>query len=412
MVQRIAGIFVALAASFCTHAQEVLGFSLAEGKQKVSIPIQIQNNLVIVPVVLNGQLPLKFILDTGVRTSILTEKIYSDILNLSYSRRYSIAGPGGEKLVEAYVTNDVSLAMPGVNSRGHALLVLEKDYLELRNTLGMDVHGVLGYELFSRFIIDIDYEQRMLTLMLPERFRARRRFAKLPITIEDTKPYLETIIQVSDTSRVPVKLMMDSGASHGLLLEQTENGLIRIPEKHVSSIIGRGLGGVITGQIGRIKSIRLGRYILQNPLVNFPDAYSYPDTLKPSGTIYRHGTIGGEVLSRFHVIFDFPREVVYLKKNAAYKKGFFYNMSGLTIKAKGSRLRNFEVSNVRSDSPAAVADIRSGDDLVMINSAKTSDLTLDEVIALLNQKPGKKLHLEVQRQGERLKKRITLENSL
>jgi hypothetical protein len=140
MVQRIAGILVALSASFCTHAQEVLGFSLAEGKQKVSIPIQIQNNLVIVPVVLNGQLPLKFILDTGVRTSILTEKIYSDILNLSYSRRYSIAGPGGEKLVEAYVTNDVSLAMPGVNSRGHALLVLEKDYLELRNTLGMDAH--------------------------------------------------------------------------------------------------------------------------------------------------------------------------------------------------------------------------------------------------------------------------------
>ncbi|MBL7854475.1 MAG: aspartyl protease family protein [Cyclobacteriaceae bacterium] len=412
MVQRIAGILVALSASFCTQAQEVLGFSLAEGRQKVSIPIQIQNNLVIVPVVLNGQLPLKFILDTGVRTSILTEKLYSDILNLSYSRRYSIAGPGGEKLVEAYVTNNVSLTLPGVNSRGHALLVLEKDYLELRNTLGMDVHGVLGYELFSRFIVDIDYEQRVLTLMLPERFKPGRRYAKLPISIEDTKPYVETTIQVSDTAHVAVKLMMDSGASHGLLLEQTENGQIRVPDKHVNSIIGRGLGGVITGQIGRIKSIQLGRYELEGPLVNFPDEYSYRDTLKTSGSVFRNGTIGGEVLSRFHVIFDFPREVVYLKKNAAYRKGFFYNMSGITLKAKGSRLRNFEVTNVRPDSPAARADIKTGDDLVVINGARTSDLTLDEVIAFLNQKPGKKLHLEVSRQGERLKKLITLENSL
>jgi len=412
MVQTIAGFLVAMAVTFCTHGQSVLGFSLAEGKQKVSIPVQIQNNLIIVPVVLNGQLPLKFILDTGVRTSILTEKLYSDILNLSYSRRYSIAGPGGEKLVEAYVTNDVSLTLPGVNSRGHALLVLEKDYLELRNTLGMDVHGVLGYELFSRFIVDIDYEQKMLTLMLPERFHPRRKFTRLPITIEDTKPYLETTIQISDTTHIDVKLMMDSGASHGLLLEQTENGSIYLPQKHVSSIIGRGLGGVITGQIGRIKSIQLGRYELKGPLVNFPDEYSYRDTLKSSGSVFRNGTIGGEVLSRFHVIFDFPREVVYLRKNAAYKKGFFYNMSGLTLKAKGSRLRNFEVTNVRPDSPAFRADIKPGDELLVVNGAKTSDLTLDEVIAFLNLKPGKKLNLEIKRQGERLTKRIVLENAL
>src|SRR5690242_9346342 len=82
---------------------QILGFSLAEGRKKVNIPIEVHNNLVVVPVVLNGQLPLKFILDTGVRTSILTEKTFSDILNLTYSRKYSIAGPGGQKIVDAYV---------------------------------------------------------------------------------------------------------------------------------------------------------------------------------------------------------------------------------------------------------------------------------------------------------------------
>ena len=142
---KIASLFGVLLFPVFSFAQ-TLGFSLAEGQRSVQIPIEIHNNLVVVPIVLNGQLPLKFILDTGVRTAILTEKTFSDILNLSYSRKYTIAGPGGQKVVDAFVTNNVSLDLPGVHGEGHALLVLETDYLELRNFLGTDVHGILGYE--------------------------------------------------------------------------------------------------------------------------------------------------------------------------------------------------------------------------------------------------------------------------
>src|SRR5450432_2460589 len=91
---------------------QILGFSLTDGQTKVNIPIEVYNNLIVVPVVLNGKLPLKFILDTGVRTTILTEKAFSDFLHLTYARKYTISGPGGEKLVDAYITNNVSIDMP------------------------------------------------------------------------------------------------------------------------------------------------------------------------------------------------------------------------------------------------------------------------------------------------------------
>src|SRR5215467_2675043 len=84
-----------------------LGFSLNNNATKVTIPIEIHNNLVVVPVVLNNQLPLKFIVDTGVRTAILTEKIYSDILHLAYSKKFTISGPGGDNIVNAYIANNV-----------------------------------------------------------------------------------------------------------------------------------------------------------------------------------------------------------------------------------------------------------------------------------------------------------------
>jgi len=236
-----------------TCFSQILGFSLADGKKKVEIPIEINNNLIVIPVILNGMLPLKFILDTGVRTTILTEKSFTDILNLPYSRMYTISGPGGVKLVDAYVTNNVSLELPGIHGEGHAMLVLAEDYLQLRNYLGTDVHGILGYELFSRFIIKIDYEKRLLTVMVPEKFRPRRRYQKIPIRIEDTKPYVTAEIVETNDAELTAKLLVDTGASHSVMLDPTSDDRIVVPPNAVKSLIGRGLGGVITGSVGRVK---------------------------------------------------------------------------------------------------------------------------------------------------------------
>lgn len=381
---------------------QTLGFSLANGKKKVEIPIEVYNNLIVVPVVLNGALPLKFILDTGVRTAILTEKTFSDILNLSYSRKYTISGPGGEQLIDAYVTNNVSLELPGVSGRGHAMLVLGQDYLELRNYLGTDVHGILGYELFSRFIIEVDYEKKRLTLILPKNFKKKRKFQTIPIRIEDTKPYVTTSVVLTDSTQLSAKLLVDSGASHGLMLEPSSDRRIVVPDNTVSSIIGRGLGGEIMGKVGRIQSLKLGTYDIKKVIANFPDPNSYFDSLK-LGATQRNGAIGGEVLSRFTVIFNFPDEVMYLKKNSSFKKKFHYNLSGLTVKAKGSRLNVFEITEVRKESVADHAGVLAGDLIVSINGMNTSGLDLNTINGFFNFKPGKKINLVVDRGGERLK---------
>lgn len=390
---------------------QVLGFSLADGKKKVQIPVEIYNNLVVVPVVLNGALPLKFILDTGVRTAILTQKTFTDILNLSYSRKYTISGPGGEQIIDAYITNNVSLELPGVTGRGHALLVLAEDYLELRNYLGTDVHGILGYELFSRFIIEIDYEKRMLTLTSPDRFRKKRKFQALPIKIEDTKPYITTSVVLADGTQLTAKLLVDSGASHGLMLEPTSDARIVVPDSTISSTIGRGLGGEITGKIGRIRSLKLGDYEIRNVIASFPDPNSYFDSLK-LGATERNGAIGGEVLSRFTIIFNFPKEEMYLKKNASFKKKFHYNLSGLTIKAKGSRLNVFEVTDVRQKSVSDEAGVVAGDLIMSINGIQTSGLDLNTINGFFNHKPGKKINLIVNRKGENLKINFALADQI
>jgi predicted aspartyl protease len=389
---------------------QTLGFKLPDGRSKIKIPIEIHNNLIVFPVVVNGQLPLKFILDTGVRTTILTEKSYSDILGLPYTRQYTIASPGNEHTITAYVTNNVTLHIPpGVTGTGHAMLVLEKDYLELRNYLGAEVHGILGYELFSRFVVLINYQEKFIELMDPEKFKPNGKYRQVPITIEDTKPFVQTNITIN--KKKSVKLLIDTGASHSLILDPESDEDIKVPEKHISTIIGRALGGEIKGKIGRIQSLELGKYSLPDVLANYPDRNSYMDTLKASSVI-RNGAIGGDILSRFTVVFNYSREMMYLKKNISFKKEFQHNLSGLTIKAKGARLKVFEVVEVRKGSVSERAEIVTGDILNLINNIPVSSYDLNEIIGILNSKPGKKISLVLERNGVKMKKTLVLEKEI
>ena len=278
--------------------------------------------------------------------------------------------------------------------------------------MGTEVHGILGYELFSRFIIQVDYERKLLTLMLPHRFKEKKKFSWLPTQIQDTKPYITANLQLNDTTSLTAKLLVDSGASHGLLLEANSSPKIIVPAKHVSSIIGRGLGGEITGEIGKIKSVNLGPFQIPDVITNFPHPAAYLDTLKSSSNVFRNGTLGGEILSRFTVIYNFPGEKIYFKKNAAFKKKFYFSLSGLTVRAKGSLLKNFEITGLRENSEAQKADVRVGDRIISVNGILVSDLNLNVINTFLNSKPGRRISLVVERGSEKLKKEFRLEDPL
>ena len=112
-----------------------LGFIMPEGYNKVTIPFDVYNNLIVIDVLLNRSLPLKFILDTGVRTAVLTEKTLTDLLNLPYSRKISIPGAGGKKFVDAFVVNNVLLMWVELRARDMHYLSLKKTFFNLKTSL-------------------------------------------------------------------------------------------------------------------------------------------------------------------------------------------------------------------------------------------------------------------------------------
>lgn len=391
--------FISLTESFGQR----LGFHFRGSEEKVSIPFELHNNLIVIPVLLNNQLPLKFVLDSGVKSAILVDKSLTDFLNLNYVKKFTLSGVGGKKVIDAYVTNNVSLNLPGIYGNGHAMLVLENDLLELKNYLGTDVHGIIGYDLFSRFVVEINYSRKILTLRSQNSFKPKRRYDVLPMTIKDTKPYISARLIQDDGSEVDVQLMVDSGSSQSLFIEQdTGTSKIKMPDSTIYSNIGRGLGGPIKGHVGRLPTFKIGSYQLNDVIANYPDLETYIDKEKHQ-LHNRNGTIGGEILSRFNVIFDFPGGNFYIKRSSGFKSPFTYNLSGLTVKATGPRFKIFVVTEIRENSVGKAAGVKEGDIILSVNGNLSSNLELSDVIGYLNSRPNKKVNLVLKRNDEELK---------
>jgi predicted aspartyl protease len=374
-----------------------LGFVLPDGVDKTTIPFELHNNLIVISVLLNSTLPLKFVLDTGVRITVLTEKSLTDLLNLQYTRKITIPGLGGEKLVDAYVVNNITLNIGKVRGSGHTILVLEEDLLQLKNYLGVNVHGILGYELFDRFVVDINYNKKIITFYKPTSYKKKQRFNELSIAIEDTKPYIEANFVIRNKTIEKGKFMIDTGASHTMLFDTRTADYIYVPQPYITSALGRGLGGTIFGSVARIDKLWIDKYEFKGVIATFPDPESYDTSGERN---FRNGTLGGGMISRFHIIFDYSNNKIYVRKNRAFRNRFEFNLSGLIIRAKGVYLREFEIDNIRKNSAAEAAGLQVGDEILEINGVRTYKLDLDNVMGKLNDKIKKRIRLVILRDGK------------
>ncbi len=378
------------------YGQNNIGFIYKSNERYVEIPFELKSNLIVVNVWLNNRLPLRFIVDTGVRTAILTEKRLADILQPEYDRKIQLKAPGDQDYVEAFVTRGISLSIGPIVSESHSVLVLQEDYLRLREFVGENIHGILGYELFSQFVVHIDYDGQRLLIYPPENFREPRFwYRKIPLLIEDTKPYITTSLSVRDEQR-EAKMMIDTGASQAVLLDRSSNSGMKLPDETIYTSLGRGLGGEITGHIGRINTVSIEDFEFEDAITSFPDPEKYARYVRESD---RDGTIGGDILTRFDITLDYNGGFAYFRRNTNYREPFEFDMSGLVLKESFYH-PYFEVAYVRDDSPAAEQGIKAGDIILKLNGTDTRYIELGQATEKLRQRDGKKTRLEIRRDEE------------
>jgi hypothetical protein len=316
--------------------------------------------------------------------------------------------------------------------------------------LGVPVHGIIGYDVFKDFVVEINYGSEKIKFYNPDTYRYKKckKCTDLPLTFRNNKPYIDVTVAIEEDTEpdIPVKLLIDSGGSDALWLFEDEEKRINIPEKKFDDFLGRGLSGSIYGMRSRVKKFNMGSFSFENAKVAFPDstAITYVKNFKE-----RNGSIGGEILKRFRVVFDYGRKKVRLRKSKYFSDPFRYNMSGIELQHNGMRVvheikkrsgniqtnygRNtndgginvvfehynsyslvkaYEIAEIRKESPAAIAGLQKGDIIISINGRVVDKMSLSRVTGMLEGKEDKRMRLKVLRDGVPLRFEFRLKEVL
>ncbi|WP_394660638.1 PDZ domain-containing protein [uncultured Chryseobacterium sp.] len=432
-------LFVLLFFSIFTDAQN--SFEL-EDTEKTVIPFKLIANLIFVPVNINGA-DLTFMLDTGVaETSIFS--LENQELTLPNVEKIKFSGLGGTASIDGF-RSDNNVARIGKNfiNRSATLYIITEQDFNISSHVGIPVNGIIGYHFFKNHPIVIDYYNRKITVYHHEDiFRKKiKRFEEIDITIEKNKPYLLADVEMT-RERKNSKLLIDLGNSDPIWLFPALIKDFIYNRPNIDDYLGRGFNGDVYGKRSRIHHLYLGNFVFEKPLTAMPDEFSIQHVNMVEN---RKGSIGGDIMRRFTVAFDYPNQKLYLRKSRNFNDPFHFNMSGLDFKqdgmewtkdlislpskskgspAGGTEVINnnlqynfvlkpiFSIAGVRKDSPGAKAGLQKDDRLITINGRKTADMTLQKIMELMRSEEGRTIVMLIERKNKPLTLTFKLEDPI
>lgn len=428
---------------FFTFSFAQKGFEIADAKKTI-IPIKLINNLVFIPVNING-VDLTFLLDSGVNETILFSLDNKEV-NFNEIEKIKFSGLGESMDIEGLksVNNLVNIGKNYKDSQ-HTIFIILDESINFSSHVGIPVNGIIGYHFFKNHQVEINFTTEKIIIYNDQKSFTKRekKFEALPVTIEGNKPYLLADVEMAD-KKVNSKLLIDLGNSDAVWLfpKLIENFEYNRP--NIDDYLGRGFNGDIFGKRSRIHRLYVGDFSFDRPLTAMPDEYSIQHLkLVPE----RKGSIGNEILRRFTVIFDYPEKKILLRKNKNYHDPFLFNNSGLDIQQTGmtwekdlvtvETKRNaktpneqetlelpekfhynfvlkpkFSVAGCRKDSPCSMAGLQKNDQLISINKKKVGNMTMQQINSYFKKDDGTKIHLEVERNNQILNFIITLINPI
>ena len=365
-------------------------------------PFEIASNKPFVQVTVNGSAPQWFILDSGCAEGSVIAKECADRLGLERrDETQQHLGAGAGVAVGVATTSGVTLSVAGDTLRAPEFRVFTLAHVAPYE--GRRVDGLLGDDFLSRHVVEIDYAHRGFRLIDPGHYAPDPRAVVVPITFDHGLAVASGAITTPDGAALDCRLVIDTGVRATVILFHpfvVERRLLASQPTLLAGTIGGGAGGETIGDIGRLASLRIGGMSFDRPTAIFSR-----DTVGVFAGHDQDGIIGGELLRRCKVTFDYPHRRLILEPYAARPAAFEYDMSGLFLVARGDDFQELVIQSVAAGTPAADAGLKRGDRIVAIDGRGGAALALERVRELFR-KPG--VHqVDVARGGERLSVRLT-----
>ena len=362
-------------------------FALEGGKSSTSVPFELLNNHIYVQVKLNGKGPFRMLCDTG-GVNIITPKVGEQ---LGLKPEGALQGRGvGEKSEDIGLVKIEKLQLGEVTLSNQLFATFPLEALS--HVEGVPESGLVGYEIFKRFVVMVDYQRSLLTLTLPSAFVYKGKGTAVPFKLKGHIPEVE-----GEVDGIAGKFDIDTGsrASLSFLAPFVEkHGLKSRYSPKVEGVTGWGVGGPARALVTRVKELRLGTVAVKDPVAEL--------SLQTKGAFidpYVAGNVGAGVLKRFNITFDYGHQQLIFEPNANHDAKDVFDRSGLWINESAD---GFEVMDVLANGPAAAAGIVVGDKIVAVEGKRRESLSLPALRQRFKtDAPGTRVQLTVQSKNKK-----------
>jgi hypothetical protein len=366
--------------------------SLNEVRPKViaTLPLEPYNNLVFLNVRVNGSSPHSFLLDTGADTSVVNETLAQTAHLSAKHSLFPITGTGAVS-VKARLARHVELTVGEISLPRTTVVVVGLADLEAR--IGHEIGGIIGADLFNSFVVTVDRRSETLVLADPKGSAYSGSGIAIPIRLSGDRPFVDA--RITPVGGVPfgARLVVDTGDSNaiGFHTPSVASHQLRAPTQPLVLHVSKGLNGDSRGWRGRLVSLTMGEISIDRPVASFSEETRGSDA--DSGY---DGVLGGEILRRFRITFDYSRRKMIFEPDQAIAEPYDIDMSGLTLSGRGKDYKTVTVDYVDDGSPAAASGLAIGDIVESVDDQLTSKIRLDELKRLLATSTGLH-HLRIRR---------------
>ena len=337
----------------------------------------------------NGGPPDDFLFDTGASVTVI-DSSWAAEHGLKTQGRMQAAGAGAAGAASFAKLGSLrvaSAAHDGIEIKDVQVAVLDVNPA-FEPMFWRRLAGVIGYDVISRFVVTVDYDDSLLVLHDPATWKYAGTEKPLPMVMNGTVPALEGKFDDADMGL----FRLDVGSSstvdvHAPFAKKT--GIVNRMGK-TTRFDGVGFGGSFTSEVGRLRSMSLGPYEWDDPVVVVSQA-----TEGAFASEEFAGNIGNRILERFRVTFDYERRQIYLEPGKRYSDRDHLTRAGVLLTKRDGRVG---VESVLANSPAEHAGLKAGDQVLAVDGRPIAQWDLPEISALFDEgEPGRKVPMRVQR---------------
>jgi len=360
-------------------------FTMTGGRTSTTVPFALINNHIYLDVRLNGQGPFRLLCDTG-GSNVVTPEL---VKTLGLKSEGTVEGTGvGEKSEDVGLTKVSSLQVGDVTLADQVFAVFNLS--AMKEVEDVPIQGLIGYEVFRRFVVTIDYENSRLTLTLPGSFAYKGTGTVVPFKFNGTIPQVE-----GELDGIPGKFDIDTGGRSSLTVLAPfveRHGLKARYGAKAEAVVGWGVGGPHRGIPVRIQVLKLDGIAIGNVIAEL--------SLSTRGSFvdpYVAGNVGAGVLKRFNIIFDYAQQKMILERNSHFAVPDSFDRAGMWLNKPGDA---FLVVDVTAGGPAAEAGIKAGDRILKVDGLDASKMGLSVIRTKFRTDPaGTKIKLTVESGG-------------